>query len=250
MQLAIAQRTQQGVRALRAQAAVFERFRGMDRCLRQLTVDSAGPVPVETAAELFAHWGDPLGQHDETFLRSCLAEARNCNGPIVQCGASALTLILGSLCGASAPSGSGDGNGTGGTSGRHLWCLEEDPHWANLTRSWLTQYQIAAAHVITSRAHLFDGYVWYAVDTSRLADQIGLLICEGARATASGVIGSVTRLGKRLAPTCTVLARKVNRAEDLKALNLWARANDASCVVVDREEGFVKITRRPPEQTD
>lgn len=234
MHLAIPLRTQKGMRALRAQAAVFERFRGFDRCMRRLTVSPGEPMPLTAAAELFAHWGDPLSQNDESYLRSCLAEAERADGPIVQCGTNALTLVLGSLCTAAS------------SQTKQLWCLEDDVHWANLTRSWLTQYRISAAHVITSRAHLFGDYVWYAVDTSRLADRISLVICDGARATPSGVLGTVARLGNRLADDCTVLARKVTRAEDLKQLNLWARSHEASFVIVDRQEGFVKIARRPP----
>jgi hypothetical protein len=143
-----------------------------------------------------------------------------------------MTLALGAICHA-------DGNRA-----KQLWCLEADPHWANTLRSWLTQYQIGAAHVIASRAHLFEGYVWYAVDTTRLPDGIELALCEGARATPGGVIGALQRLGGRLADDFTVLARRVSRAEDLKQIHLWAKSQDAACVVVDRQAGFVKITRQ------
>lgn len=232
MQLAISKRTQNGMRALRAQAAVFERYRGFDRCMRKLAVADDQALPFTAVAELFACWGDPLSQSGESYLRSCLAEAARAAGPIVQCGTSALTLVLGSLCSASTQRS------------KQLWCLEDDTHHANMTRSWLTQYQLGAAHVIASRAHLFDGYVWYAVDTARLAEQIALVLCEGARATPGGAVGAINRLGERLAADCTILARRVTRSEDLKQLNAWARANQASFVIVDRQEGFVKITRR------
>lgn len=232
MQLAISKRTQNGMRALRAQAAVFERYRGFDRCMRKLAVAEDQVLPFAAVAELFACWGDPLSQSDESYLRSCLAEAARAAGPIVQCGTSALTLVLGSLCSASAQHS------------KQLWCLEDNTHHANMTRSWLTQYQLGSAHVIASRAHLFDGYVWYAVDTERLAEGIALVLCEGARATPGGAVGALNRLGDRLAADCTILARRVTRSEDLKQLNAWARANQASFVIVDRREGFVKISRR------
>ena len=232
MQLAIPMRTYRGLRALREHAAVFERYRGFDRCMRKLGFGDGQPVPLALVAELYAHWGDPLSQSSESYLRSCLAQATNAEGAIVQCGASVLTLILGTLCSASS-------QGT-----RQLWCLEHDAHWANTIRSWLTQYQIGSAHVITSRAHLFDGYVWYAVDTSRLADNVSLVLCEGARATPSGILGTLARLDGRLADDCTILARQVSRADDLRRLNLWAKTHDASCVIVDRQEGFVKVSRR------
>lgn len=232
MQLAIPESAHRGLRSLRAQAAMFERFRGFDRCMRRLGASAADPAPFPIVAELHAHWGDPLAQSAESYVRSCLGHAARATGPIVQCGVSVMTLALGAICHA-------DGNRA-----KQLWCLEADPHWANTLRSWLTQYQIGAAHVIASRAHLFEGYVWYAVDTTRLPDGIELALCEGARATPGGVIGALQRLGGRLADDFTVLARRVSRAEDLKQIHLWAKSQDAACVVVDRQAGFVKITRQ------
>ncbi|HEX7035244.1 MAG TPA: hypothetical protein VF210_05690 [Pseudomonadales bacterium] len=230
MQSVIPQRTYQRLRTLREQAAVFERYRGFDRCLRRLGAADPENAPLGLVAELYAHWGDPLSQTDENYLRSCLAHAVRARGPILQCGASLLTLVLGRLCDM-APNG-----------GKTLWCLEQEPHWANTIRSWLTQYRIASAQVIVSRPHLFDGFVWYAADTARLPNGIALLLCQGARATASGVLGALTRLHGRLAPDCTVLARGVTRADDLKRLNQWAQANGAACVVVERQTGFVKLS--------
>jgi hypothetical protein len=226
------------MRALRDQAALFERYRGFDRCMRKLSVGDDQPVPMGPIAELYAHWGDPLSQSSESYVRSCLAQVARARGPIVQCGSSLLTLILGSLCNASQHAG------------KQLWCLEHDIHWANTVRSWLTQYRVGSTHIITSRPHLFDGYVWYAVDTARLASNVSLVLCEGARATPSGILGTLARLDGRLAPDCTILARKVSRAEDLKQLNLWAKSHDASCVIVDRQEGFVKVSMRPAGQAE
>lgn len=231
MQLAMPQRTYSRLRALREQAAVFERYRGFDRCMRRLTAHDGQTVQLGLVAELYAHWGDPVSQSTENYLRSCLSHAARANGPIVQCGANLLTLVVGSLCDA-------DPRGPG----KQLWCLEQDTHWANTIRSWLTQYRIGSAHVITSRPHLFDSYVWYAVDASRLADQVSLVLCDGARATANGVIGALGRLDGRLAPDCTILARNVTRADDLKRIALWAKSHGASSVVVDRHEGFVKVS--------
>ena len=232
MTLAIPAATVRGLASLRAQAAMFERHRGFDRCLRKLRASTGGDVPIGVVSELYAHWGDPPSQADESFLRSCLAEAARATGPIVQCGASLLTLVLGSLC-------QGDA-----TAARQLWCLEHDTHWASVIRSWLTQCRIGNTHVITSRAQLADGFVWYGVDPGRLPGNVALLLCEGARATPQGLIGTLQRMGTRLAPGSTVLARRVGAADDVRTVQAWAKAHDAACVVVDRQQGFVKLSRR------
>ncbi|MFW6094035.1 MAG: hypothetical protein ACODAC_08685 [Pseudomonadota bacterium] len=224
------------LQALRDRAAVFERYRGFDRCMRKLLSPSDQPPAFAAVTELYAHWGDPPTQSTESFLRSCLTEAARAEGPIVLCGAGALAFVLGSLC------------HRGGREHRQLWCLEHDHHWASIVRSWITQYGIGSTHVITSRPRLFERYVWYAVDVSRLAANVSLVLCDGARATPRGIIGALARLDSRLAAEFVILARNVTRAEDLRRIQHWAERRDASCVVVDRQEGFVKISRRAPDQ--
>jgi hypothetical protein len=140
--------------------------------------------------------------------------------------------LLGALCAAS------------GNKDKQLWCLEHDGHWASLIRSWITQYEITASHVIAARAELFGPYVWYAIDPTRLAPRFSLVLCEGARATPRGVLGTLEKLADRLAPNAVILTRKVGKATDLKALTQWAEIHDAACAVVDKREGFIKISCR------
>jgi hypothetical protein len=219
------------VQTLRARVAFHSRQHGIDRSIQQL-LKTGEPLSGSRTAELYALWGDPLSPADEQFLRSCLAEARSARGPILQCGASLLTLILGALCSSGAsPAGA-------------LWCLEQDRHWANLIRSWLTEYRIRAAHVIQSQARLFDDHVWYAVDPGRLAKSYGLVICDGSRSTPKGVVGAVQRLEERLDDYFTILARNVKETAVLRSLNDWAKRRDAKFAVIDKQEGFVKLTRQ------
>jgi hypothetical protein len=188
-------------------------------------------VSTEQLSELYAFWGDPLNPADEQFLRSCLAEASLADGPIMLAGASLLTLVLGALCDR-AP-----------IKGKQVWCLESDRHWANLIRSWLTEYRVNGAHVIQSQPRLFDDFVWYAVDTGRLAKTYRLLICDGARSTPKGVIGTVRRLGERFDSRFTLLARNVRDTAVLRELNGWAKEHQATFALIDKQEGFVKLTR-------
>ena len=160
-----------------------------------------------------------------------LAEANAAEGPILLAGASLLTLILGALCDKTP------------IQGKQVWCLENDRHWANLIRSWLTEYRVNGAHVIQSQPKLFDDFVWYAVDTGRLAKTYRLIICDGARSTPKGVIGCVQRLGDRFDSRFTLLAKNVKDASVLRELNAWAKAHNAKFALIDKQEGFIKISR-------
>ncbi len=220
------------MRTIRARVAFHTRQHGFDRAAHQLVAGNNIAATERLAAQLFAHWGDPLAQADERFLRSVLAEARAADGAVLQCGTSLTTLILGSIC------------DQDDQPKKQLWCLEADPHWANMVRSWLTEYQINSAHVIHSAAKLFKSYVWYSLDPNRLAREYHLVICDGNRASVKGAVATVHRIADRLAQQFVILIRNVGSSADMKELAAWAKTRDATCVLVDKAEGFVKIASR------
>lgn len=219
------------MQTIRARVAFHSRQHGFDKCMQQL-LDPDQAINASLIAELYAYWGDPLTPADEHFMRSCVAEAGTAEGPILLAGASLLTLILGA---ASAKTGKSQ-----------VWCLESDRHWANLVRSWLTEYRISTAHVIQSPPRLYDDFVWYAVDTGRLAKSYQLAICEGGRASPRGAVGVLERLAPRLDERFTLLARNVKETAVLKHLNDWAKQNGAKIALIDKHEGFVKLARQAP----
>ena len=218
------------MQTIRARVAFHSRQHGFDKRMQQI-VSSDASFGTSEMSELYAFWGDPLSAADEQFLRSALAEAKAAEGPVLLAGASLLTLILGALCD-KAP-----------VKGKQVWCLEDDRHWANLIRSWLTEYRVNGAHVIQSQPKFFDDFVWYSVDTDRLAKTYRLVICDGARSTPKGVVGCVKKLGERFDSRFTLLARNVKDANVLRELNAWAKANKAKFALIDKQEGFIKLSR-------
>lgn len=218
------------MQTIRARVAFHSRQHGFDKRMQQL-LSSDATFGTGEISELYAFWGDPLSAADEQFLRSALAETNAAEGPILLAGASLLTLVLGAVCDKTP------------TEGKQVWCLESDRHWANLIRSWLTEYRVNGAHVIQSQPKLFDDFVWYAVDTGRLAKSYRLVICDGASSTPKGVVGCVERLGERFDSRFTLLARNVKDAGALRQLNTWAKAHDAKFALIDKQEGFIKLSR-------
>jgi hypothetical protein len=220
------------MQTIRARVAFHSRQHGFDKCMQQI-IAADGSIPGSLIAELYAYWGDPLSTSDEGYLRSCIAELRNSEGPVLLCGASLMALVLGTMCDSDA------------RKSKQVWCLEQDHHWANLMRSWLTEYRIGATHVIQSQPQLKEDYVWYSVDTSRLADSYQLVICDGARATPKGMIGTLKSIEGCLDNRFTMLARNVKELADLRTLNDWAKSHDAKFVLIDKQAGFVKLMRQP-----
>ncbi|MEM8767423.1 MAG: hypothetical protein AAGE43_08275 [Pseudomonadota bacterium] len=219
------------MQTIRARVAFHSRQHGFDKRMLDLTSPGSSITPT-LLAELYAYWGDPLSPANEQFLRSCVAEVTKAEGPVLLSGASLMTLILGAIC-TQNPEKS-----------KQLWCLENEPHWANLMRSWLTEYRVSGAHVIQSPARLYGDHVWYSVATDRLPKSFPLVICEGNGATPRGVVGIVERLSERLHPAFTILARNVKEASVLKRLKLWASEHEAKIALIDKQAGFVKLTRQ------
>lgn len=226
------------MQTIRARVAFHTRQHGFDRAAKALIKGAGSAATDRLVADLYAYWGDPLSQRDERFLRSCLAEAERADGPILQCGTSLGTLLLGAVCDREP------------SKDKQLWCLEADPHWSSLMRSWLTEYKICSAHVIHSRPKLFNDYVWYTLDPARLAKRYALLICDGARASAQGVIGTLSRVEAKLEDNFVILARNVGNPADLRFIAGWAKNRNAACVVVDKEQGFIKISRKAAEMSE
>lgn len=222
----------ESLQALRAKAAFHSRQHSFDQAMRKMLKHRDGRVADSIVADLYAHWGDPLSQNDEVYVRSCLAEATAADGAILQCGTGLMTLLLGAVCDRED------------NKAKHVWCLENDEHWANMMRSWLTEYRIRKAHLINAPAESFVGYTWYGIDTNRLAKKYALVICDGARATPRGAIGTIKQIESRLADNFAILARNISKASELKYLAGWAKNRGASFAVVDRREGFVKLSQQ------
>lgn len=220
-----------GVRSMRARKDVFSRHYQFDRLVRQMLNAEEGPLPHVLVPELFAHWGDPASRIGESYIRSCLAHAEECNGHILQCGPGLMTLVLGILCTRQA------------SDKKRVWCLADDAHWANVMRSWLTQYGITHTHVVVSRPQMFDGFVWYSVDPEQFPEEFALTLSNGGHSAVSGVTGLTERMSQHLRKDCVVLARQVLSGTDQQRLQSWAKSHDLSCVLVDKQEGFLKVTK-------
>ena len=228
----------EGLGNLRAKKDVFARHYQVDRILRHMLTVQERPFTRTLVAELFAHWGDPLNPAGESYVSSCLAHAQSTPGHILQCGPGLLTLLMGIVCARSE-----------GQS-RHLWCLADDRHWASVVRSWLTQYNIANAHVVVSRPCIYDDCVWYEIDPAKIPDNFSLALCDGGRASVNSAVGLLQRMGPRLGDDCVVLSRHVTQGKDQALLQRYAGERTMYCTLVEKSTGFLKIVKGASEDAD
>lgn len=208
-----------------------KRAMALDRSIDTLVNGGIGSHTVNAASEVFRHWGDPLDEAGEVYLRSCLLEFDSGRGSVLVAGASALPLVLGAA-------------GSATEDKRNVWCFDQDNHWIHVLRTWLVQFGIKNIFLISAAPVVLQNMVRYRIDTRRLPDDFGLLLCEGGRGTPRNPLSTLQHFGDHLAPGFTLLARKVNVDDDGPLLMQWARDHGATFVIINKKEGFVKVSRK------
>lgn len=218
------------IQRLRARFDILFRHYQFDKTVRRMRDSKDDATILRLLPALYALSSVPLSPSTQSFLQSCIAHTKTCSGHVLQCGTSLDTLVLGLVCARQTATPT------------HLWCLEHDQQRANLVRSWLTDYGISSVHVIAARPQMFDDYVWYKIDTSQLPKNFSLAVCEGGHSTPRGVVGLISKMHGQLSDDSVILAQHVREAKDHAYLNQWASERDLNCVLVDRKEGFFKIS--------
>ena len=210
----------------------YRRYHRMDRHLRSLFETSPSSLTDEQLIELWQSWGDDLPISRLPYIRTSIAEAARCAGPILQCGSSLSSILIGIICHQAR------------AWSKQLWILEHDPHWGNMIRSYLKQYEIGKAHVISAPIEQFDGFVSYILDASRLPKSFALVLCDASVALPSSARGVMERMSDHLDDRCVFLARNAKRPRDLKRLADWAKKRSAPFVIRDEGDPYVKIALR------
>src|SRR5262252_2339688 len=124
---------------LRSRATAYARQFRLDRAIRAARQISPATPPDEIVTEICETWGDPNLAAFDGYLRAALLEAQKATGHILQCGADLSTLLLAIQLERREA---------------RLWTIESNPHTANVFRTWLTQYELAHAHVIVAPANV------------------------------------------------------------------------------------------------
>ena len=218
------------IQLLRARFDVLFRHYQFDATVRRMLESKDDATILRLLPELYALWGTPLSPSTQSFLQSCIAHTKTCSGHVLQCGSSLDTLVLGIVCARQT---------------------DKPTHQqrANLIRTRLTDYGITSVHVIVARPQMFADHVWYKVDASQLPKNFSLAVCEGGHSTPRGAVGLIAKMQDQLNDDSVILAQHVREAKDHEFLTQWAIERNSKCVLVDRTEGFFKISSATTKST-
>jgi hypothetical protein len=211
-----------------------KRRNDLHKAITKLVNKGADPRAEGTALDLYALWGDPLDLARESYLRSAIKELSETDGHVLMSSASLMTVIMGAL--------------SDQQDGRTVWCLEQNTHWTNVIRSWLTEYAIRKTYVISAPSVVKGGMVRYKVGTSHLPKNLGLILCDGTGASPGSALATLLSISPHLSERFTILARGIRVDEDGPLLKRWAAKNNSTFVVVNGRDGFIKIARRAEQR--
>lgn len=201
-----------------------------DRAMRRaLTQRGNGPMDGQLVADILAGLGDDSLSADDPFVTTTLEAAQQATGPVLQCGAGPMTVLLAI---------------TMQRRSQYLWCLEHNASWAAVVRNQLARYDIRAGQILCAPAEAFGDHIWYVVDVKHLPRGIGVVVCDGSNVLPNGMRGVARRMEGHLDHRCVLLVRNTNRPKDLDFAAKWAKAKGAPFILNDKREPFVKIALR------
>lgn len=201
-----------------------------DRAVRKALTSPAGSVlSTEAIHDILIGLGETSLAADDPFVTTTLESANAVEGPVLQCGASPMTLLLAI---------------TMQRRSQYLWTLEHNASWAHMLRNILGRYDIRAGQILNAPAEAFGDHIWYVVDAKHLPRDIGLVVCDGSNVLPNGMRGVVRRLQSHLSHRCVLLVRNTSRPKDLDFASKYARSQSAPFILNDKGEPFVKIALR------
>ena len=115
--------------------ATYEAWR-FKAAMRRFAADPEGALVAGSAmlAELVSAWGNAGWSAHEEYLRSCLEQALQCNGPTLECGSGLSTLLLGVVA---------------ERRGFEHWALEHQPAWSARVEQEAARHGLHRVHVCT-----------------------------------------------------------------------------------------------------
>ena len=201
-----------------------------DRAVRSaLKRTGTQPLKPEWIQAILDGFGDTSLKADDPYVTSALSAAATCEGPVLQCGAGPMTLLLAIVMQRRS---------------EYLWCMEHNPSWAQSMRSVLKTYDLRAGQVVEAPAEAFGDHIWYVVDVRTLPKAFGVVLCDGSNVLPTGLRGVVRRMQGNLSERCVFLVRNTKRPKDLDFASKWAKSVSAPFVLNDVAEPFVKISMR------
>lgn len=158
---------------------------------------------------IFLGWGNVFYTAGFFYLRRVAQATLRGEGPVLECGSGATTLVIATL----APLGA-----------RQVQVLEHDLHWHGYLSRCLELFALPGVELVHAPLKSFGEFSWYGTASNfRFAAPIGLVVCDGppTKTTAGGRYGLLPLVQQHLHSQCTVLLDDTHRRSERRVLTLW-----------------------------
>jgi hypothetical protein len=175
----------------------------------------AGELPSAEMRALSYGWANEGFSAEAALLAAAVRHAALASGPVLECGSGLSTILLALATRRKRTP---------------VMSLENDAGWARRVREWLP-YDARHVRVQVAPLERYDGFDWYAAETTTYPS-FSLVVCDGPPgATRGGRYGLVPVMRKHFAPGCVILLDDANRNDERATAERWADELGASLTI-------------------
>lgn len=209
----------------------FVFWRAMRRFTRGLWQESRA-IDHGVLAELVQGWGNKWSAQHE-YLAACLEQARDADGPILECGSGLSTILLGAVAQA-----------TGNT----VVSLEHEPKYAFKVQHYLDKYHLTTVKLCVVPLSTYGEFDWYTPPPlDSLPEKFALVVCDGPPGiTRGGRYGLVPVMLEKLRPDCTILLDDGAREGERETAERWAKLLGGVPEMAGTEKPYIRLKAAQP----
>lgn len=158
-------------------------------------------------SQLISAWSNEGYSANLEYLEAVAKSSVMTQGPVLECGSGATTILLGILC-----------------ARRHIevWSLENSLEWQDRVTKALEHNRISGVRVCASPLVEYGEFVWYDPPLAQMPKEFSLVVCDGPPGTTrGGRYGLMPVMGSRLPPGSTILLDDAGRPGELELIKEW-----------------------------
>lgn len=190
-----------------------------------------GQIPSrDQLSDLIAGWSNEGYAANLEYLESVAKNCVETQGPILECGSGATTILLGVLC---------------ERRNIEVWSLEHFDEWRERVSETLKRSDISGVHVCSSPLIEYGEFVWYSPPLAQMPKEFSLVICDGPPgSTRGGRYGLLPVIGDRIPPGATILLDDAGRPAELELIRRWeSEAGFHTEIIESQGRGFAVMRR-------
>lgn len=190
-----------------------------------------GQIPSrEQLSDLITGWSNEGYAANLEYLEEVAASSVMTQGPILECGCGATTILLGALC---------------GKRNIEVWSLEHFDEWRDRVLEALESNGISNVHVCSAPLVEYGEFVWYDPPLAQMPKEFSLVICDGPPGqTKGGRYGLLPIMGNRLPPGSTILLDDAGRPGEVELIKRWKNEAEFKTDIIESQGHGFAVMRR------